>query len=164
MELALVERRPDLDRWFRSPVAASRARGPKLAPGVYDMSVDLTRSDRRGRARRWHGVFAGALAAALVVGTIGSTEAYAQVPGASYGEGPGATGVRPGVAATGPGRPGAEGPALVEARQLPRTGDGSMTSDDRLDSTVPVAAAGGVALLGGLAAVFAFRRRKSTVH
>jgi hypothetical protein len=112
------------------------------------------------RIRRCGGPAAIALAVALIIGASGSMPANAQVPGASYGEGPGATGAAPGVAATGPGRSSSEGPALVEARQLPRTGDGSAVADG-FDGTVPVAAVGGIALLGVLAVAFARRLRRS---
>jgi Tfp pilus assembly protein FimV len=129
---------------------------------IFDRSAGRAASIRRmlGRSR----LPAVALAAALIAAASGATAASAQVPGASYGEGPGATGVRPGVAASGPARSGAEGPGLVEARQLPRTGDGSAGSAESLSGTAPVAAVGGIALLGAMAAGFALRRRQRTAR
>lgn len=106
------------------------------------------------------GALAAALAAALLV-VSGSAPAGAQVPGASYGEGPGATGVAPGVAGAVPGRSGAEGPALVNARQLPNTGDGSMAAEGSASGTPAIAAVGALAGLGlaGLAFARKWRRR-----
>ena len=110
--------------------------------------------------RRSGGLVAIAIATALTISMTGSSLANAQVPGAAYGEGPGATGVAPGVAASTPREPGSPNPGLVEARQLPRTGDGSALTE--LDQVVPMAAVGGIALLGAVAMVFVQRQRKAS--